>query len=573
MISSARVLRKAGVLLAVACAGLGWAQTPLGANDPTRLIEEGLRREAQRLQEHEPEPVRDVLRPSSDVTQQAPMIPAESPCFQINSLELQGDSSEHFSWLHKVAAPYLNQCLGVQGLSRLVSALDVELLKTGYATSKVTLPPQNLSQGVLQVRLHAGRIARIEVGEEVRWQGTFPITEGHLLNIRDLEQGVEQMNRLPSRTVQTQLEPGEQADTSVVHILSQANGSRFRGGVTLDNSGTPALGRPQLGVSLALDNPTGLNDLLSASFNTNLKNLRANHRTQSLALNYSIPWGYNLLSVSANTTQFAQQVQLTTSRVTSSGRSHGAEFRWDRVVQRDQSSKLGVFAAASVRRSHSFIDDVELLVQRRRNSFVTLGVNYRHLFSRSSLDAELFARKGVGWFGAEPDYVPAISNGITLRPLIWGANLSWSVARLAAKDADPSAGLPVGFRTGLRLQYTRNATLTVDHFSIGSRGTVRGFDGASALMAESGVAWRNELTLPARFGCLPVVGYLAVDVGHVWGVASKPLAGRTLVGMALGVRMQWHQASFDMALAAPLVKPKEFRTARVSPYLSLSYVF
>lgn len=542
---------------------------------PARVIEEGLRRETQRLQELPSEPARDVLRPAEKPAVPG-NIPQETPCFDVRRIEWMGSVAEQFSWLNGTAQPWLNHCLGVQGVRQLAAALDAALLESGFVTSKVTLSPQSLVDGTLRVNVHAGRIAAVESAPGLWWEGAFPIASGDLLNIRDLDQGVEQMNRLPSRTVQTQLEPGSEPDTSIVRIQSKPTGSRLRGGFTLDNSGSSALGRPQLGAHLAFDNPIGLNDLLSASVNTNLQDLAADHRSQSLALSYSIPWGYNLFTLSANATRFAQQVQLTTATVVSSGRSQSIDLRWDRTVWRNQSGKMGVFAGVSTRRSSSFIDDVELTVQNRRNSFATLGFNYKHLFRRASLETELSLRKGTGWLGAEPDYDPQVSQGLTLRPQIWSASVALDVPDLLDRRATAQPGQPVrpiGLRSSLRLQYTKDTTLTLDQFSIGSRGTVRGFDAAATLLAENGFAWRNELTMPLQIGSLPAMGYLAVDVGRVWGPSSAQLIGTYLAGAALGVRSQWRQLYFEAALAFPLTKPQGFHSAKWSPYLSLSYFF
>lgn len=461
-------------------------------------------------------------------------------------------------------------------MGQLAAALDTALLTAGFVTSKVTLPPQNMADGTLRINVHAGRIAAIESDPGLLWTNAFPIAPGDLLNVRDLDQGVEQMNRLPSRTVQAQLEPGSDSDSTIVRIRSKPAGSRLRGDFTFDNSGSPALGRPQSNANLAFDNPLGLNDVISASINSSLKDLAADHRSQSLAISYSIPWGYNLFSFSANTKRFAQRIQLDTADVVSSGRSQVMELRWDRILWRNQSSKLGVFAGVSTRRSSGFLDDVELLVQNRRNSFAMLGFHHKHLFRKASLDTELSVRKGMGWFRAEPDYDPQISQGLTLRPQIWNGRVTLDVPDLLNRRASAQPGqaiYPVGLRSSLSWQYTKDTTLTLDQFSIDSRGSVRGFDGSATLQAESGFAWRNELTTLLEIGGLPAIGYVAVDLGRVWGPSGDQLIGKYLAGAALGVRSQWRQFNFDVALAMPLAKPSGFRSAKLSPYLKLSYVF
>ena len=566
-VSGARVVSGYFSLLGLMAAANAHTATPAAMPDsPARLIEEGLLRETQRLHDHPAAMSRDELHPEGVKTFPAE-VAAESACFDIRSIELEGPSSSGFGWLSQHAGPFLNRCLGVQGLGQLVSALDAALLDAGYVTSRVSLLAQNLAQGGVRLHVHAGRIARMEADDGLRWQGAFPAAAGDLLNVRDLEQGMEQMNRLPSQVVQAQLIPGEAADTSVVYIRNRsANGSRLRGAVMLDNSGSPSLGRPQLGMSLALDNPGSLNDLLSVSANTSLRELGPDHRSQSLAVSYSIPWGYSLISASAYATAFAQRIQLTTTQAVSSGQSRGFELRWDRTVHRSRSGKLGLYGALSARRSRSFLDDLELLVQNRRNSFAMLGMHYKRLFRHSSLDGELSVRKGIGWLGAEPDYEASGSNGVTLRPLIWNAGLSFEVPHM-------TRGGQLGYRMQVRTQYTRNATLTMDQFGIGSRSTVRGFDGASTLVAESGILWRNELAMPIQWGGQPAVAYLGIDLGRVGGRASDRLVGRHLAGVAIGLRTQWRLFSLDAALAFPLAKPRGFAAARVSPYLSVSYLF
>lgn len=559
-----RGLRSA-VLAAVPALAL--AQTPA---DPTRLIDEGLRREIQRLGQQPSEPARDALKPASAA---GPVqIPVESPCFAIHAVELTGPDAAGFAWLQRAAAPYLGACLGVQGLGALAAALDAALLEAGYATSKVTLPPQNLADGMLRLRLHVGRIEAVEPADGLYWRNAFPITLGGVLNIRDLEQGVEQMNRLGSRTVLTRLEPGNQPDASVLHIDREGGAGRLRGGVTLDNSGNPQLGRAQFGFSGVLDDPLGINDLLSVNLNSNLQHMSADQRSLSGALHYGVPWGYNLFSLAAQGARYAQPVQLTTAVVVSSGQSAGFELRWDRTLYRDQSSKFGVSAALTGRRARSFYDDVELLVQSRRNSFAALGASYKRLLQRAVIDAELTLRQGIGAFGAEPDYDAESAHGLTLRPRLWNLSLAVELRDLFARD-DAAGALRVDLSSRLLAQSTNDRTIALDQFGIGTRGTVRGFDGRATLVAESGFAWRNEFIVPFNAGSQLLQAYLAIDVGKVWGPSAGALIGRGLAGTALGLRAQWPRLMLDVAIAAPLYEPPGFHSSSVSPNLSLVMPF
>lgn len=540
---------------------------------PQALSDEGLRREEERAREQRQaaQPRPDVLAPSS-ASSRLLRLPVESPCAVIADIRLEGPDARRFGWLARAAEPYRMQCAGVDGLNIMLSALNDELVSQGLATSKVTLARQNLNAGILNVRLHAGRVEGVRLEDKGSqwgtWRNAFLPMTGEVLNVRSLEQGVEQMKRLPSQDVGTRIEPGTAPDTSVV-VIERTQGTladRVRGGVTLDNSGSEALGRPQLSANLALDNPLGLNDIISAGLSSNLQDLSSSHRSQSASLSYSVPLGHSLFSLSASASEFAQSVQLTTQQVLSSGKSNSAEARWQHTWLRTSSSKFGTYAAASTRKAHSYIDDLELIVQRRRTSFLETGISYRQLFDSSSLDIEAGVRRGIGWNDAQED-LAANPDGLTLRPKIWtlsaGINRAFELA-----DRRWSAS------SSLRAQHTKNATTSIDQLSIGGRGSVRGFDGEAVLLAESGYVLRNEISTPARLlKGVDTQFIAALDLGRVFGPGDVNLVGRKLAGLAAGLRGATRKLQFEALLATPLYRPEGFRSRKLNPYLSVACLF
>lgn len=377
------------------------------------------------------------------------------------------------------------------------------------------------------------------------------------------------MKRLPSQAVATELEPGEEPDSSNVRILRKPGSvaERLRGGVTLDNSGNRTLGKTQFAGYVSFDNPLGLNDIVAVSANSNVENLRANHRSQSLSFNYSIPWGYNTFTFSKSNSRYAQVVQGTTVQFLSSGHSENAEFRWHRTMVRTDVAKAGLYGVVTTRRANSFLDDVELVVQRRRTTNLEVGLTYRQLFGDASLDMELGYRTGVPWQNAQEDLPSAGNGGLTLRP---------DIVMFSGAFSKPFrlGEIPFRYTASLRGQATHAVTLSVDQIAIGSRYSVRGFDGESVLLAESGYFLRNDLSTPVNlFEGIGAAAYAGVDFGRVWGPSTSILAGDKLVGTVLGMRGQWRQLQFDLALAAPLYKPRGFRTQHWNTYLSVTYAF
>ncbi|MEO6146573.1 MAG: ShlB/FhaC/HecB family hemolysin secretion/activation protein [Sulfuriferula sp.] len=556
---------------------LAAAATPSAAS----LSEEGLRRqeESNRELQQRLQPKSDVLQPEAP-TVISDVLPIESPCFPVHEIDLAGKDAQHFYWLVDATRPFLNQCVGVAGLRRIVEILDTHLIAAGYATTRVSLLPQNLKNGKLEIQLNVGRIQAVKMVQAGSaddapdqnwgtWRNAMPVNSGDILNIRDLEQGIEQMKRLPSQWVTTRIKPGTQPDTSVILIQRRAVNwqDRLRGGFVLDNSGNQAMRRAQFSGYMALDNALGLNDILSLSLSSNAQQIETNHRNQSITLNYSIPWGYSTFSLSASHNRFAQQVQGTTTQFLSSGSSDSAELRWDYTAWRSASAKAGWYVGLTNRSAHSYLDDVELIVQRSHTTNLEAGVTYRQLFGHASLDLSLGYRRGVPWMGAQDDFATAAAGGLTMRPRLWILNAAYN-------QPLHIGGRAVQYVLSLHAQQTHDTTLSIDQIAIGNRYTVRGFNGDNVLLAESGYYVRNELATPmTTVAGWNTAAFVDLDFGRVWGPSAAYLIGDKLAGTALGMRAQQHGWQFEVAVAAPVYAPKGFQAAPIAPYISLAYGF
>lgn len=123
------------------------------------------------------------------------------------------------------------------------------------------------------------------------WRSAFPARPGELLNLRALEQDLEQMKRLPSREIDMSIVPGATAGESDIEIrVRTGKGWRLIG--NLDNSGVSATGRLQTGLTLALDDPLGINDLFSASLSSDGDRRGSQRSTGGAGLQYALPWGW-----------------------------------------------------------------------------------------------------------------------------------------------------------------------------------------------------------------------------------------------------------------------------------------
>lgn len=109
--------------------------------------------------------------------------------------------------------------------------------------------------------------------------------------------------------------------------------------------------------------------------------------------------------------------------------------------------------------------------------------------------------------------------------------------RMVVADANLSAPFKLGeqslrYVTTFHGQFTNDRLYYIDTLTIGSRYTVRGFDGENLLAGERGFYWRNELQAP--LGGSGQALYAGLEL--VFGPTTAALAGTQLAGAVIGLR-------------------------------------
>ncbi|MEM5340711.1 ShlB/FhaC/HecB family hemolysin secretion/activation protein [Paraburkholderia azotifigens] len=514
-----------------------------------------------------------AVRSTAPKVEGFPVLPVESPCFRVDTFALDvpatlpdiarkhGASNlplDPFWFAREWLDHYKGECIGKTGLDILTKGLQQTVLSRGYVTTRALLPEQDLSTGTLKVALVPGVVRHLRfAAPDTRgtWKSAFPSRDGDLLNLRDLEQGLEQMKRVASQDVDMKIEPTEApGESDVVITVKRAKPWSFVASV--DNSGTKATGKWQGNVSVGLDNPLGLNDVLALGANQDLSFGNKALGSHGFNGSYSIPCGYWTATLSGNTNTYYQNIAGVNQTFVSSGNSQTAALRLARVLSRNQTDVAGAYVQLSKRFGESFIDGADIPTQARNNTFLEMGLTDRHYFGAAQFDGSLAWRHGMGGLGATPDPYPT------------GPTYRYDMAVLDANLSVPFAVASQTFRyvTTVHGQFTNDTLFYIDDLTIGSRYTVRGFDGETMLAAEKGFYWRNELQWP--IGQTGQALYAGIDYGRVYGPNTAALAGTQLAGAVIGIRgsvpSKYAGFSYDLFAGTPIYKPSGFPTARVT---------
>ena len=392
-----------------------------------------------------------------------------------------------------------------------------------------------------------GRIERYTYGDgrpgDARLTMAFPRRPADLLSLRDLEQGLENINALRSASGQFELIPGETEGGSVVSV-NVTDGRPWHFDLSLNNTGVSSTGEIKGSANLGFDNLLNLNDEWRFGVTTTPFEQRGTRYSDSYTFNLKIPlrgWSFGL---NASTSDYVFPLQGINQQYQVAGDSKSLGLTVDRLLSRNQTSKVFAYGTLTHSRARSYIDRNEILSQRRRLSVGVLGLKGERNFAQSKLSWDLGGSFGLSAFDAT---VPAQS--------IVDPNFSLAQLRL---DYDHRLSETISYKGTFFGQHSDDVLPGSNQFSIGGWSNVRGFHDDS-MYGDTGAYLRNTVEWVAlkRQG-MEVRPHAGLDFGYVEPSALRRWSQNYLVGTGLGVNITFREkATLTLRLAHALSRPEE----------------
>jgi hemolysin activation/secretion protein len=566
-----------------------------------------------RVQEERNQDLRKRLEPGIDVRTDpnstasgTKISDGESPCFVLHTIELglpaapgaskasAQEAFHRFGWILREidkATPTgppdsaIGRCVGLDGVSLLGKRAQDALLEAGWVTTRALIAPQNLTSGKLIITIVPGTVLSIVLAPDGQAKpsalsSALPMRPGDMLNLRDVEQALENFKRLPTVEADIQITPSQEAADELGQsdlLLSIVQQKQVRLSASLDDGGSKGTGKYQGNATVSLDNILSLNDTMYLTLGHDLGgangappslNSDANRNgTRANTVHYSMPWGYWTLGATASRSRYFQTVAGLTTDYRYSGNSASNEISVGRIVHRNATGKTSVTLKAWQRESQNFIDDTEVQVQRRLVSGWELGLNHKDIIGGVTVGATVNFKRANGDFGNLAAPEEAFGEGSSLFELFnWELNLSSPLKVLFLPERQR-----LRWNAVARGQNPSMALTPQDRFSIGGRYSVRGYDGEMALSGERGWLVRNELSW--GLGASSHEVYLGIDQGDVSGPSTQNLVGRYLSGAVIGLRGSWANVQYELFVGAPITRPERFNTASSTTGFSLNYSY
>ncbi|WP_105636272.1 ShlB/FhaC/HecB family hemolysin secretion/activation protein [Cronobacter dublinensis] len=497
---------------------------------------------------------KSLLSDSKDKPKEGLNLPEEQPCYPIKQLVFENKNAvAHWLTFRDIARSVKGKCIGINGLKIIHNAVQNRLIEHGYITTRVLIPAQDLKSGTLTFHILPGTMSDIvfkdNAGKYIHAINNFPQTKGDVLDLRGLEQGLENLQRAPGSNASINLLPGTKPGETQVEV-TRTQPKHWRLGAWADDSGSKYTGRYQSGLAFYLDNLTSLNDMFYAAYGGGLKN-QDGRRSDNISAFYSLPWGYWQLELYASKYRYTQTIHNGAFSYLYSGIEKYRSAQLSRVIYRSSSQKTTLALKAFRRDSTYLLNDVEIDVQRRKTSNWKLSLEHLAYLPFGQVKAALGYQKAAHWFNAQEDAEEEVGN----------ADPQARIITLGVDGTFPFrvGALSMSYEPHFMSQTSPDRLTQPDKFTIGNRWTVRGFDGETTIYADKGWYLRNDINLNLpQWGAQP---YAGVDYGEVKGSKNDYWSGKHIAGAVLGVRGVKGKFGYDLFAGVPLLKPEDMHTS------------
>lgn len=563
MISRAKGFATLSFLLV--SSALAQAQLPmdreLSHERQQRLLEEQQRR----LEELQSLPGRELSVPS---------VPADdsAACIQVQTIELNGASLLSLRQRTQLLQPFAGQCLTANDLNRLLSDITNAYLRRGYVTTRAYLPPQDLEDGVLQVQVIEGRLEGIDGGELIsplEILMSSPAKTGERLNLRELEQLIDQLSRLPSRQVSMELTPGEEVGGS--HVVLQGQKLKpWRVALNRHNDGQRSTGEQQWGLNLAWDSPLGLADQLIIRGGGDTISDRYKH-SATHGLSYSLPYGWWTFNYFYNHSYYRTKTQAQGFSFVLDGVSTTQALHAERVLHRDAVSKTAASVGLNHLRSRNYLDNQRLDVSSQRLTEQQLGFSHGRRIGSAFINFDLGYQRGIGALDAQAAGRPRQGEPVA----------RYNKYTLTASYLHPFQwfGERFSFDSFFSAQRSEDVLFSPQRISLGGLYSIRGFKEQS-VTGDSGYYLRNQLrwTRPVAWEWLrPVVQEYSVSVAYDMGAIrgdkyNKEQSGR-LASQAFEFSARGQYLAASITAAHTLSRPNAIERKERPVYFRFDVFF
>lgn len=497
-----------------------------------------IEKEWERFEQIEKEEQQNLSKESGKIIQDLRAI----QCFRIHEIKFSANKIISKFRTKILSKDYLGKCLNLNQISELNQKISNYLTESGYVTSRSNIPQQSLESGILKIEIIESGLEKIIFGEDDFFDQTQKFTafgwvgKDEILNMKKIEQGLEQINRLQSNNATIKILPSSNENTSIIAVENNSkNSSRLS--AAYDNNGTKLTGARRETVSFNQDNLIHLNDNLVINRIANdLDNDRKERGSNSFSTSFSVPFTwYNLALNYSKSSYFFHSGDVTNFKSTGTTSTKSAAV--DAALLKNNQFKLAVNFILTQRYNQNFSAQGKTSTSRKA-SFGAASLPLTLFFNNASLFVKPTYSKSLNIFDSATD-------GGTLPSNV--AHPEFDIFRFYTNFSQKLkiVETPISYNFTLDSQISKQTLYGIDQFSVGGVYSVRGFANGS-ISDDSGYNVKNEISVNLGRGFALTPFY---DYGYVRSKGGKQSGRLSGTGFKVGFSHQYFSANIIFSRA------------------------
>ncbi|MEM0950976.1 MAG: ShlB/FhaC/HecB family hemolysin secretion/activation protein [Cyanobacteria bacterium P01_H01_bin.74] len=306
------------------------------------------------LKENDRQPIEELPEINLDVPEPPSIVELEGAQFQVNTLTIEGNTLIEDKEFESSIQAFEGKAATLTDLGELVKSINKIYQTRGYYTSLAYIPPQDVSQGDIVIKILEGTVGDISIAGN-RFYRTSTIARyldqgnGDPFSIPKLEENLREMNRRGDFRVRATLSPNPTAGKTDVRLDVEEK-QPWQIALFSDSLGRPTIGTLRWGTELTNRNVFGFGDRFFAQW-------IGAAGTQTAVANYSIP--VNRYGTEVQTSFSFTQVDVDLPKVIDNNDIVGRAYNYGILVSQplDKAHVFTVDAGLNFRQVSNFFND------------------------------------------------------------------------------------------------------------------------------------------------------------------------------------------------------------------------
>ncbi len=303
-----------------------------------------------------------------------------------------------------------NPCISELLLNKINRKIIKAYLDKGYAQAKTSFATAH-NKTALVIAINEGVVAHVRSdNKDININTLLPHTIGKPLKIADLDQAIDHTSVLRGSSSKVDIYPNKNGTIDVE--LSSTASKPISGEVSIDNNGSEGTGKWVGRFNTRIDSPLNLSDSLTVSGSQSLQGIKSavnsdnnaiKQDSKSLAVNYSVPYGYWKFGAYGSVDSYENPVILPKSgavKQSGDGKQIGAsaEYTFSRGAKHVSKITTNVEKV----KKNSYFADSRVEVQSPVVKSAKVGVNSMLIRPKGMIFVDGYYEKGIDTSKANP---------------------------------------------------------------------------------------------------------------------------------------------------------------------------